>query len=158
MRYVELNPVRAGMCSDPAHYGWSSYRANALGEANSLLTLQPLFATLGSDDASRQSAYRELFNREEAYDFVSPQQLMLDFMADASCENDARAGPSPQARLQERAWFKCFDSRSGKYVTCHSGNVLTPQRKHGGSGIVERRGFLTPIFNAGAAANTTAQG
>ena len=27
-RYIELNPVRAAMVDDPAHYRWSSYRAN----------------------------------------------------------------------------------------------------------------------------------
>lgn len=37
-RYVELNPVRAGMVADPARYRWSSYRANALGEADTLVT------------------------------------------------------------------------------------------------------------------------
>ncbi len=30
MRYIELNPVRAGMCVDPVEYRWSSYAANAL--------------------------------------------------------------------------------------------------------------------------------
>jgi putative transposase len=30
-RYIELNPVRAGMVSAPGAYLWSSYRANALG-------------------------------------------------------------------------------------------------------------------------------
>lgn len=30
-RYIELNPVRAGMVRDPVDYRWSSYRANALG-------------------------------------------------------------------------------------------------------------------------------
>lgn len=30
-RYIELNPVRAGMVSKPEQYSWSSYRANALG-------------------------------------------------------------------------------------------------------------------------------
>lgn len=34
MRYIELNPVRAAMVDDPAHYRWSSYRANALGQAD----------------------------------------------------------------------------------------------------------------------------
>ena len=28
-RYIELNPVRAGMVEAPADYRWSSYRANA---------------------------------------------------------------------------------------------------------------------------------
>ena len=30
-RYIELNPVRAGMVVDPGDYPWSSYRANGLG-------------------------------------------------------------------------------------------------------------------------------
>src|SRR3569623_1843781 len=29
-RYIELNPLRAHLTSDPANYRWSSYRANAL--------------------------------------------------------------------------------------------------------------------------------
>ncbi|MGH8369364.1 MAG: transposase, partial [Gammaproteobacteria bacterium] len=29
MRYIELNPVRAGMVRSPGHYRWSSYRSNA---------------------------------------------------------------------------------------------------------------------------------
>lgn len=31
-RHIELNPVRAAMVEDPAHYRWSSYRANGLGQ------------------------------------------------------------------------------------------------------------------------------
>ena len=31
-RYVEMNPVRAGMVDHPGHYPWSSYRHNAMGE------------------------------------------------------------------------------------------------------------------------------
>lgn len=30
-RYIELNPVRALMVSDPSEYRWSSYRSNGLG-------------------------------------------------------------------------------------------------------------------------------
>ena len=36
-RYVELNPVRAGMVVDPADYRWSSYSCNGLGQANALV-------------------------------------------------------------------------------------------------------------------------
>ena len=32
-RYIELNPVRAGMVDDPADYSWSSYQGNGLGSA-----------------------------------------------------------------------------------------------------------------------------
>jgi len=32
MRYIELNPVRAGMVAHPSEYPWSSYTHNALGK------------------------------------------------------------------------------------------------------------------------------
>ncbi len=38
MRYIELDPVRAEMVSHPAEYRWSSYRANAQGEVNALVS------------------------------------------------------------------------------------------------------------------------
>ena len=50
MRYIELNPVRAAMVDDPAHYRWTSYRANALGQADTRLTLHPLYLGLGATD------------------------------------------------------------------------------------------------------------
>ena len=61
-RYIEQNPVRAGMVDDPAGYPWSSYSANALGRSNSLLTPHALLMSLGSDANSRCQAYRELFS------------------------------------------------------------------------------------------------
>ena len=36
-RYIELNPVRAGMVSDPIEYRWSSYQNNALGVSSEIL-------------------------------------------------------------------------------------------------------------------------
>lgn len=63
-RYIELNPVRAGMVDDPAHYRWSSYRANGLGQADPLLTAHPVYEALGRDQAGRCSAYRALFRPE----------------------------------------------------------------------------------------------
>lgn len=60
-RYIELNPVRAGMADDPAAYRWSSYRANAPGEPNALLSPHPLYLALGQDKAGREEAYRALF-------------------------------------------------------------------------------------------------
>lgn len=63
-RYIELNPVRADMVPHPADYRWSSYRANAQGEADVLVKAHPLYDALGLDDASRQEAYRALFRDE----------------------------------------------------------------------------------------------
>ena len=60
-RYIELNPVRAGMVEAPAHYTWSSYRGNALGEENAILSAHADYLALGRSDSDRRSAYRALF-------------------------------------------------------------------------------------------------
>jgi putative transposase len=60
-RYIELNPVRAGMVKDPADYSWSSYQCNALGKKTDLLTPHPLFLALGIDEKRRMLSYRSLF-------------------------------------------------------------------------------------------------
>lgn len=65
-RYIEVNPVRAGMVKHPGDYPWSSYRANAQGEDNALVRPHAIFEALGLDAASRQVAYRELFRHELA--------------------------------------------------------------------------------------------
>ena len=49
-RYIELNPVTAGMVSDPADYRWTSYRWHGLGERNELITDHPLYQALAQDD------------------------------------------------------------------------------------------------------------
>ncbi len=61
MRYIELNPVRAGMVEQPGEYRWSSYRRNALGQLDSVIDVHALYAALGHDPAACQSAYRSLF-------------------------------------------------------------------------------------------------
>ena len=43
MRYIELNPVRAGMVQDPGQYQWSSYRHNGLGQVDPRITPHPLY-------------------------------------------------------------------------------------------------------------------
>jgi putative transposase len=58
-RYIELNPVRAGLAPGPAAYRWSSYRCNALGEPDSLVTPHPVFEDLGAALDERRERYRE---------------------------------------------------------------------------------------------------
>ena len=62
-RYIELNPVRAGMVEQPSDYSWSSYAINALGKSSQLCTPHPLYLALGKEAKERQANYRELFKR-----------------------------------------------------------------------------------------------
>ena len=63
-RYIELNPVRAGMVEHPGEYRWSSYHANAQGEKDDLLNQHSLYMSLGRTKKERLAAYRELFRYE----------------------------------------------------------------------------------------------
>jgi putative transposase len=69
-RYIELNPVRAGMVAAPGDYPYSSYRHHAMGITDPLLTPHPLYLGLDTDPAARQNAYRRLFR-----DTISEAQL-----------------------------------------------------------------------------------
>lgn len=62
-RYIELNPVRAGMVCHPGAYRWSSYQCNAEeGLSSPMLTPHAQYQNLGSTGLERQSAYRTLFD------------------------------------------------------------------------------------------------
>jgi putative transposase len=63
MRYIEENPVRAGLAAHPGTYRWSSYRANALGEDDALVTPHAHYFSLGRSPDARRSAYAVLFAR-----------------------------------------------------------------------------------------------
>ena len=60
-RYIELNPIRAGMVEQPSDYVWSSYPINALGKVSELCTPHAVYLALGKDANERQASYRELF-------------------------------------------------------------------------------------------------
>ena len=59
-RYIDLNPVRAGLVVDPARYRWSSFGAHANGVPDSLLSEHLVYKCLGEDAATRMAAYRAI--------------------------------------------------------------------------------------------------
>ena len=77
MRYIEMNPVRANMVENPAAYAWSSYRFNAIGEPNALLTPRNEYLCLGKNENERWAAYRDLFDDH-------PSELGLAEIRDAT--------------------------------------------------------------------------
>ncbi|MDA0992743.1 MAG: transposase [Proteobacteria bacterium] len=46
-RYIDLNPVRAGIVAHPGDYRWSSYRHNAFGAPSTFLTPHSSYTLLG---------------------------------------------------------------------------------------------------------------
>lgn len=61
-RYIEENPVRAGITRHPSEYPWSSFGFNALGLDDPLVTPHERYFALASSPASRRTAYRHFFH------------------------------------------------------------------------------------------------
>jgi putative transposase len=59
-RYIELNPVRAGMAQIPAEYRWSSHNAHVQTDLRSFVRPHPAFLALGTEEQYRIAAYRAL--------------------------------------------------------------------------------------------------
>ena len=60
-RYIELNPVRAGMVTAPEEYEWSSYRVNAWGDSSNFIMPHDELKKLSVHDEERFRLYRQLF-------------------------------------------------------------------------------------------------
>lgn len=69
-RYIELNPVRAGMVTQPAAYAWSSYRTNAGSVEDSLISPHVEYLALSSNVELRGAAYRDLFMQRDDAQFL----------------------------------------------------------------------------------------
>ena len=62
-RYIDLNPVRAGLVRNPGEYQWSSHRFYAWGRADGLVTPHEALLALGFTTARRCAAYASIFDQ-----------------------------------------------------------------------------------------------
>lgn len=69
-RYMERNPVRAGLVVDPKDYPFSSYNFYACGIESDIITEDVLCQGMGSGKTERQAKYRDYVLEERAYDNV----------------------------------------------------------------------------------------
>ncbi len=72
LRYIELNPVAAGLVDRPEAYPWSSYIVHAFGDVTSWLAPHPNYDSLGATAAERQSKYRDMCKS-----LLTPAELVL---------------------------------------------------------------------------------
>ena len=59
-RYIELNPIRAHLVTEPGAYTWSSYSHHGLGRIDNLIEDHELYMALGPTVEVRCEAYRSL--------------------------------------------------------------------------------------------------
>ncbi len=104
-RYIEMNPVRAGLVSDPAFWSGSSCRAHLGLESDPFLTDHASYWALGNTPFERQAAYRRLLETAtashelEAIRYAAHRGWILGDLpvglADAATR---RTGPLPKGR------------------------------------------------------------
>ena len=108
-RYMELNPVRAGMVAHPAEYTWSSYQYNALGKPVELITRHFLYQGLAKTDKTRQKRYTALFDKiipdytlEEIRNSINRAWVLGDGRFKRQIEKQTGRRASPLARGGDR--------------------------------------------------------
>lgn len=77
-RYIELNPVRAGMVTEPAEYIWSSYATHTAGQRTRMWTAHPEYLSLGTTETIRQNVYKNQFEAELGKDVLDKIRLAVN--------------------------------------------------------------------------------
>lgn len=72
-KYVELNPVRAGIVSLPEEYAFSSYRHYAFGQPDALISDSPVFLGLADTFEKRREQYITFVVEN---DIINPDKLV----------------------------------------------------------------------------------
>ncbi|MGE3925554.1 MAG: transposase [Lautropia sp.] len=76
-RYIEMNPVRAGLVAHPQDFRWSSHRHHLGVENDSLVSPHPLYWALGNTPFDREASYRALFDTIAPIDDPTLTQALL---------------------------------------------------------------------------------
>lgn len=111
MVYLDLNPVRAGLVTDPVQHGWSSHRHYIGQGSDRRITPHPAYWRLGNTPFAREAAYAELVRSG-----LSAAQLTVmtnallhgwalgepDFMAALQAQTDRRVSKGKPGRPPSR--------------------------------------------------------
>lgn len=96
VRYIHLNPVRAGIVADPAAYPWSSHHAYLGEPCPHWVSIRPALALLGSPGDEACTVYRRFMGEE-------PAESERDALSVATRPAASRRAASPAALRMPRA-------------------------------------------------------
>ena len=116
-RYIELNPVRAGLFSSPSSYPYSSHHQNAYGRADPVVTPHMTYLALGSDSDGRRTAYRTLF------DEAVPHSQIAE-IRHAAKTSRVLGSDQFKSQIEALAGQPVGPRRPGRHRTTHSGTMV----------------------------------
>jgi putative transposase len=108
-RYIELNPVRAGLVDHPGQYRWSSYRANAEDEISDVVIQHEEYLRLGGNAGERRRAYRALFDSR-------PGSNRFDEIREATNGNFALGGDAFRRKMAATLGRRVERANAGRPV------------------------------------------
>lgn len=106
-RYIEFNPVRNGVVSDPTDYRWSSYAHHAGVRQDSLIVDHALYWGLGNTPFQREAAYIELSRQP-----LSPSEL--DSINQAVLKGWPLGSDAFKTQLQQKAKRQVLPAKRGR--------------------------------------------
>lgn len=112
MAYIDLNPVRAGVASEPGDYPWSSH-GHYTGRHDRLVTPHSLYWELGNTPFAREAAYTELVRSG----ITSEQQQAL---TDSALRGWALGEAAYVADLQRRTARRVSKTRAGRPISARA--------------------------------------
>ncbi|QNP49839.1 transposase [Diaphorobacter aerolatus] len=107
MAYLDLNPVRNGLCSDPAEFRWSSHGHYIGLRSDRLITPHPLYWDLGNTPFARDEAYAALVREGVS---ATEQRAITDSALNGWALGDADF----LASLQQSTARRVVKSRAGR--------------------------------------------
>lgn len=110
-RYIEQNPVRAGIVDDPLKYRWSSHAQNAFGRLDPLVSPHERYLELEREPDARLRVYRDLLDM--TIDAATLTEIRLatnlewalgsdDFRTKVGAILDRRAAPLRRGRRRQQ--------------------------------------------------------
>jgi putative transposase len=122
-RYIERNPLEAGLVAAPCDYAWSSCRAYVLGESNELLSANCWYESLGESAALRQRRWLEFLQGD---DRAEPAIRGADWVVGEGCfraESQQVGGrPLPRGRGRPRQ----AGAQQGPFLSQHTAPKVEP--------------------------------
>jgi putative transposase len=100
-RYIERNPIRAGLARRPGDYPWSSYGHYSGNGANSLITEHAAFRALAPSAAKRQALFRELFTEDLDTETLKKIREAIDADSPIGAEIRKRGRPRKEKQGDE---------------------------------------------------------
>jgi len=75
-RYIERNPLRAGIVIDLSQYYWSSYNYYVKGIPDDIITEDPLYADMGSTPEEKQRHYSRYISEARPYENIVDKAMI----------------------------------------------------------------------------------